>query len=380
MTAINDLKVELSNMHGMDSRAFLFWKGRVGLYCILKACGIGPGDEVILPAFTCVVVPNAILYLGATPIYVDIDKVTLNAGLQKISATKTKKTRAVICQNTFGLSSEVDSIASWAKTEGIYSIEDCTHGFGGYFNESRNGTFCDAAFFSSQWNKPISTGLGGYVISKNDYINERLHVLESNCAKPSFKDVMELRLQVWLRKYVMNEFTYWTLLRVYRWLSSHNIVTGSSSGEEILGISMPKDFLKGMSAFQAKLALKELSVSNDKNADRKKSAIEYTLFLKSHDRYYVQENLHGNHLYLKYPLLVKDRLKFMKLAESARIELGDWFNSQLHPVQGDLSPWKLNQADFPVSQDVASHIVNLPTIGNLGRVIKFLEQNLDEII
>jgi len=83
---------------------------------------------------------------------------------------------------------------------------------------------------------------------------------------------------------------------------------------------------------------------------------------------------------LKYPLLVKDRLKFMKLAESARIELGDWFNSQLHPVQGDLSPWKLNQADFPVSQDVASHIVNLPTIGNLGRVIKFLEQNLDEII
>lgn len=55
-----------------DARAFAFWKGRVALYAILKALGIGPGDEVILPAFTCVVVPNAIRFTGAKPVYADI--------------------------------------------------------------------------------------------------------------------------------------------------------------------------------------------------------------------------------------------------------------------------------------------------------------------
>ena len=57
----------------------LFWRGRVALYAILRALGIGPGDDVIIPAFTCVAVPNAVLYLGATPVYVDVDEATYTA-------------------------------------------------------------------------------------------------------------------------------------------------------------------------------------------------------------------------------------------------------------------------------------------------------------
>ena len=62
---------------------FLYWKGRVALYAILKAMGVKDGDEVIIPAFTCVVVPNAILYLGAKPVYVDISIEDYNTDAKK---------------------------------------------------------------------------------------------------------------------------------------------------------------------------------------------------------------------------------------------------------------------------------------------------------
>ena len=73
MTSTDKYKKEIAaHLNASPKQISLYWKGRVGLYALLKAMGIGKGDEVILPAFTCVVVPNAILYLGATPVYVDI--------------------------------------------------------------------------------------------------------------------------------------------------------------------------------------------------------------------------------------------------------------------------------------------------------------------
>ena len=71
-------------LHIDAEQVSLYWKGRVALYTVLKAMGIGPGDEVVLPAFTCVVVPNAILYLGATPIYVDINPTVLCCSAEQI--------------------------------------------------------------------------------------------------------------------------------------------------------------------------------------------------------------------------------------------------------------------------------------------------------
>ncbi|NMC27277.1 MAG: hypothetical protein GYA42_03935, partial [Syntrophomonadaceae bacterium] len=72
---------------------FLYWKGRVALYAILKAMGIGAGDEVILQAYTCVVVANAIIYLGATPVYVDIDPATYNLNIDLLEDKITDRTK-----------------------------------------------------------------------------------------------------------------------------------------------------------------------------------------------------------------------------------------------------------------------------------------------
>ena len=78
-------KTEIAKYLGASADdIFLYWKGRVALFAILKAMDIHEGDEVVLPAFTCVVVPNAIKYLGATPIYIDIDAKTYNFDLKQL--------------------------------------------------------------------------------------------------------------------------------------------------------------------------------------------------------------------------------------------------------------------------------------------------------
>ena len=358
---------------------FLTWKGRVALYAILEAMEIGEGDEVILPAFTCVVVPNAILYRGAIPIYVDIEKETLNASYESIVASVSENTKAIICQNTFGLSSDLDRIADFAQKKGIYTIEDCTHGFGGTFHGEPNGSFCDAAFYSTQWNKPFSTGIGGIGWVRNDDVQKRLNV--SSYADPSWKSRTSLSLLLFVRKNMLRGWNYWPAVKLYRWLSKNNLVLGSSSGSEISDVQKPNGYELRSSQVQYKAGVKALEGLEAVLKRRKQNAILLTRALADLDKYHVSEELHADHAFLKYPILVKDKSKIESLAVQNRLELGDWFNSQLHPVQSDLIRWGLNAEMYPISKQIATHILNIPcdTV-NVDRYVRFLEQFNEELI
>lgn len=205
---------------------FLYWKGRVALYALLKAINVKEGDEVIVPAFTCVVVPNAIKYCGATPIYVDINSTTYNTDIDKIEEKITPRTKVILCQNTFGLSSNVEELVSLAKKYNLYTIEDCTHGFGGTYNGKPNGTFCDAAFFSTQWNKPFSTGIGGFAYCKDDNLKEMLNRVNLELDKANAKDNFSLSLLYFIREHILVNSLYWQMLKIYRWLSKKKSYTG----------------------------------------------------------------------------------------------------------------------------------------------------------
>ena len=94
-----------------DGQFFHFWKGRVGLWAILRALGVSRKDEVIVPGFTCVAVPNAVLYVGATPIYADIEPETYNVSVATLEPLLNDRTRAIVVQSTFGLSPDLDPIS-----------------------------------------------------------------------------------------------------------------------------------------------------------------------------------------------------------------------------------------------------------------------------
>ncbi len=358
----------------------LYWKGRVALYTMLKAMGVGPGDEVVLPAFTCVVVPNAILYLGAIPVYVDINPDTLCCNVAQIEQALSPKTKVILIQNMLGLSVEVSEIIALAKAHGIYTIEDCTHGFGGKHQGVFNGLRSDASFFSSQWNKPFSTGIGGMLVVNNRDLLESVNHLHSNLIKPSAKDQFILFILICARTYLLKGFTYWTFLRMYRWLSKKGLVVGSSSASELEGIHMPKDYVKGMSTVQCRAGIKALRTLDQVISQRKKSGISVHEWLTSQGKTNVPAEHVAQHAFLKYPILVTDRELFLQQAEKERIPLGDWFISPLHPVRDSLDPWGLEVSNFPNAVYISKHIVNLPLDLPVHRLINFLELYKNEII
>ncbi|MBK7629697.1 MAG: DegT/DnrJ/EryC1/StrS family aminotransferase [Ignavibacteriales bacterium] len=352
----------------------------MALYAILKSLNLSESDEVIVPAFTCVVVPNAILYAGLKPVYVDIRAQTYNMDISLVEKAITKKTKVILCQNTFGLSSNIDEIIVIAKKYNLFTIEDCTHGFGGTYNGKPNGSFCDAAFYSSQWNKPFSTGIGGFLVVNNEKNLDEIKRFEVKKVKPTISEKLSLSLLLRLRKIVINNHTYSKLVSLYRYLSKHNLILGSNKGIELKSALIPTDYFKDISDVQVKRGLKVLNSINEINQLRKKNAKDYTKLLVSRNKNHVDESLFDNHLFLKYPLLVKDRDRFLELAAKSKIILGDWFLSPLHPVEKDLERWNLDRKSFLIADSLSKKIINLPTdISDNKTVLKFLEDNLEMV-
>jgi len=359
---------------------FLYWKGRVALYAALKAMGVKEGDEVIIPAFTCVVVPNAIMYLGAVPNYVDISGETYNMDVRLIEKSVSPRTKVIICQNTFGLSSDIQEIIQIAQKHNLFTIEDCTHGFGGYYNGKPNGSYCDAAFYSTQWNKPFSTGIGGFLVINNKTLISKVKSLEHEKIKPSAAERLMLASLLMFNKLFINRFSYWPLVGLYRFLSKKNLILGSNRGEEITKVAMPENYFKDTSFVQVRAGIKQLKDLEKLNNLRKKNAAAYTGFLKSNNKTFVKEKFSGNHLFLKYPLLVKDKELFLRYAGKEKVSLGDWFLSPIHPVRKNFELWKINEAFFPCGNTISKKIVNLPTdTTDIKGVFRFLQRHLDMI-
>ncbi len=369
------------SLESNPDQIFCYWKGRVALYTALKAIGVKEKDEVILPAFTCVVVPNAIIYLGAKPVYVDIDKESLNTTLSNIQAATTVKTKCILIQNTFGLSSEVDEIVAFAKSKGIVTIEDCTHGFGGTYQNRPNGVRSDFAFFSTQWNKPFSTGVGGFLLVNNlDYLKS-VNEVNKLLIKPGFKKSIILKILISFKKAFLGDRTYWFFLKLYRFLSKMGLVVGSSSGSEISSTVMDDNYFMGAAKVQFSQGLRSLNHLDELMILRKKNAAIYSSFLQSNGKIYVKEIFNENHSFLKYPILIKDRVSFLAKAEKASVQLGDWFLSPIHPVESEFEKWFLDPENFPNATYVSKHVLNLPTeIENPEKVLAFLTQNINDIL
>jgi perosamine synthetase len=382
MKPAESYKMSIASVLGTDTEnVFLYWKGRVALYALLKAAGIGEGDEVILSGLTCVVVPNAIKYLKAKPVYVDVNPETYNPDFNSYIEKISLRTKVLIVQNTFGLSSDVDLISHFARQRNIITIEDCTHGFGGRFKDMMNGSYCDAAIYSTQWNKPFSTGIGGFCLVNDRILRDKLLGVNQKLIQPGILDNISLSLLMWTYRNLLNEKTYWTLRTIYRKLSMAGIVIGSSQGKELKYPSEPGSYFKGASKIQIKHGLRNIQNLLDILKLRERNAQIYSDFLKEKNKTYVSEKYRDDHSFLVYPLLVKDREIFNKNAEIERVRTGDWFISPLHPVKSDLNLWDLDEKNVPNASFLSKHLVNLPTSENkIIGVLGFLERNLDNII
>ncbi len=155
----------------------LFDSGRSGLFALLTALKIEPGDEIILQGFTCAVVPNAILAAGGTPVYVDVNPRTLTIDPAKVRAARTRRTRAVICQHTFGIPADTSALRIICDESDIALIEDCAHVIPDTMDD-RIGTHADAMLLSFGRDKAISGVSGGAVLTHHAFVAQKLREIE----------------------------------------------------------------------------------------------------------------------------------------------------------------------------------------------------------
>ena len=151
--------------------------GTVALHLALLALNISPGDEVIVPSFTYIASVNAIKYVGAIPVFVDIDINDWNISIADIEKKISNKTRAIMCVHMYGAPCKVEELVKISKHHNLFLIEDCAESFGSWIENSHTGTFGDIATFSFFGNKTITTGEGGAVFSNNkDLIQKVAHL------------------------------------------------------------------------------------------------------------------------------------------------------------------------------------------------------------
>ncbi len=138
------------------------------LHICMANLGLKPGDEVIVPAFTWISTANCVEYLGAKPVFVDIDLKTFNIDVNKIEEKITSKTKGIIPVHLFGLVADMDPILNIAKKHNLFVIEDAACGFDSWYKGKHAGTFGDAGCFSFHPRKAITTGEGGMITTSSE--------------------------------------------------------------------------------------------------------------------------------------------------------------------------------------------------------------------
>jgi dTDP-4-amino-4,6-dideoxygalactose transaminase len=149
-----------------------------GLHLALEALGIGPGDEVIVPTMTFTATAEVVRYLGAQPVLVDVDPLTLNIQAAAIEAAITPRTRAVIPVHYAGLPCDMDTILALAARHKLRVVEDAAHAFPTVYKGALVGTLgSDATVFSFYANKTMTTGEGGMVVTRDPALAARVRLM-----------------------------------------------------------------------------------------------------------------------------------------------------------------------------------------------------------
>jgi 8-amino-3,8-dideoxy-alpha-D-manno-octulosonate transaminase len=163
-------------------RALAVNAGSSALICGLIGCGVGPGDEVVVPAYTWNATANAVLASGALPVLAEVDE-SLTIDPADVERKVTPRTKAILAVHMRGNAADVRSLAALAQRHGVALVEDVCQAAGASFEGRRLGTFGDAGAFSLQFNKIITTGEGGVMItSRADVYETAIEV--HDCAGP----------------------------------------------------------------------------------------------------------------------------------------------------------------------------------------------------
>ena len=290
--------------------------GTDALHLALVAAGIGPGDEVITTPFTFIATAEAIAYVGATPVFVDIDKDTFNIDLQQVEAAITDKTRAVIPVHIFGQPVDMNALKTLCNSKNLKIVEDCAQSFGAHINGKQTGSFGDAGAFSFFPSKNLGGyGDGGLISTNSDKMAEDIRVLRNHGSTKQY----------------------------------HHTVIGYNSRLDEL---------------QAVILRTKLKHIDNYNTNRRRVDETYKAMLTDTDIQMPVDNGTGHHVYHQYTCLHPQREKIMQALRDKNIACAIYYPIPLH--KQDVFADDCKDTNLPVTDSVVANCFSLPVYPELS--------------
>ena len=290
--------------------------GTDALHLALLASGIGPGDEVITSAFTFIATAEAIKYVGAKPVFVDIDPGTFNITPENILKAITPKTKAVMPVHLFGQPADLPAIKAICEKHGLKLIEDCAQSFGATVANQQTGSFGDAAGFSFFPSKNLGCfGDGGLVTTNNDETAAKIKQFRNHGSD----------------------------VRYY-----HDVIGYNSRLDEL----------------QAVVLRAKLKRIDQYNAARRHAAHLYSSLMADLPLTTPYEDGIGVHVYHQYTLLCDRRDEVMKALQDKQIACAVYYPVPLH--QQNVFKEECAEVSLPVTEAVAARCFSLPICSNLA--------------
>lgn len=313
--------------------AFAFLGGRVALSACIHALGLAPGDEVIVPGYTCVVVPNAFHYAGVQPVFCDIELETYGMAASAAAAAISSRTRALLIQHLYGLvARDYDALLALAARHGLAVIEDCAHATGALYRGRKVGTRGTVGFYSSEQSKVLNTIQGGIAVTDDDAIAERLRAYSEAAPLPAPAFIDKLLHNVMLNYYGQKHPQRWLLGDAVELRYGDKRLV-STTVEEEQGIK-PAHYGCRMPAPVAALGLNQLVKIDAYNARRRAGAARWDQWCT--EQGYVRPLVvpDSEPVFLRYPVIVEPQLKSDTTwaAERLGVQLGVWYMSHVHPA------------------------------------------------
>ncbi|MGE4543901.1 MAG: DegT/DnrJ/EryC1/StrS family aminotransferase [Pedobacter sp.] len=303
--------------------AFGVASGTDALHLALRAAGIGPGDEVITTAFTFIATAEAIAYVGATPVFVDIDPATFNIDVSKIEGAITPRTRAVIPVHLYGQPTDLAPLVVLCKSRGLRIIEDCAQSFGATYQDRMTGSWGDAGCFSFFPSKNLGCyGDGGMIITNDDELAQQVHMLRNHGSRERY----------------------------------YHAVIGYNSR------------LDDMQAVILRTKLKHIDTYNRL---RRENAAHYNARLANSAVTVPFEDGKGMHVFHQYTIRVQDRERVQKALAAEGIASAIYYPVPLHRQEVFISDCA--GVSLPVTDQAASEVLSLPMYPEL------IEEQIDRV-
>ncbi len=337
-----------------SKRAFSFMGGRIALSASISALGLKPGDEVIVPGYTCVVVANALIFAGIQPVFCDIELDTYGLDVSRIEGKMSAATKAILIHHLYGLvCRDYEKLLSLASSRGIPIIEDCAQSTGATFKGIKVGNRGSCGFYSSEHSKIFSTVQGGMAVTGDEQLAIKLEEFQRKAPFPNEKRTEDLLWSMVLdfRRYC--DPSRWWRTEVEEMAHGRRPLESTTSAE-IQGLR-PVNWGERMPAPIAALGLNQLKKIDRFNEARRGAAPQWDSWCNKTGNNKPLVIAESKPVFLRYPVMVKPGQKTSHswTLRALGIEAGVWFISNLHPSHRNIE-------GCPAANEAVHRCINLP--------------------